>query len=158
MNPRQVIEKALELEKSGFDFYTKAKEWAKNPEAAKLFGQLAEEESHHTAFLQREKESLEKSGGWTEIPELKSSEPSGTGPVFPQGKSAPRQVGQDSTEEDVLLFALDIEARSYELYRKAAEEAVDEAGRRFLMRIAGAEQAHFDAIMNIYESRFGYPR
>ena len=50
-----------------------------------------------------------------------------------------------------LLFAIQKENESYELYRKAATETDDPAGRDMYQRLASYERVHFDILMLNYE-------
>ncbi|MBN1877263.1 MAG: ferritin family protein [Anaerolineae bacterium] len=78
--------------------------------------------------------------------------------IFPRGAQALEVLPENPTEEDALLFALDIEDKSFTLYRNSAEQVQNEEAQKLFLDLANAERTHFEVLMQRYESRFSYPR
>jgi rubrerythrin len=77
-------------------------------------------------------------------------------PIFPRGKQAlEKAVTIKSSDMDALLIGLDIEIRSYDLYRPAALKTTDTLGREMFQFLAGEEMRHFNILMMRYDSLFG---
>lgn len=159
MEAREVLMKALRLERDGKEAYTQAAARARDPETAEMFRTLAEDEQNHHDYIQRQLDALQAGQAWVPIPELAGIEPvDKEGPIFPAGKKALDELPADASDEDALLFGLNAEVKSHELYRQSAEQTDNQDGRRMFEALAAVEQKHFDLLMMRYESLFGYPR
>jgi rubrerythrin len=72
--------------------------------------------------------------------------------VFPEsGKVGEEAVQPDDSDLDALLFALQIENKSFNLYHEMAEETKDPNGKRMYEYLANAERGHFEQLMLNYE-------
>ena len=60
-------------------------------------------------------------------------------------------MGVEASDIDALLFGLQIENESYELYRKAATETAEPTGQAMYQYLADQERTHFDILMLNYE-------
>jgi len=78
--------------------------------------------------------------------------------VFPPEKQVLSELPSNPSEEDALLFALAVEDKSFKLYYNSAGIAKNPEAKKLFMQLAGAEQTHFEILMQRYESRFGYSR
>lgn len=56
-----------------------------------------------------------------------------------------------SSKVDVVSMAMSIEAQALDLYQRAADRATDEAARDSLLKIAGEEKAHLEALGKLME-------
>ena len=73
-------------------------------------------------------------------------------PLFPpEGHDFDKVIDPKASDLDALLFALQIENESYELYRKAADEVADPAGKAMYELLATEARTHFDILMLNYE-------
>jgi len=73
-------------------------------------------------------------------------------PLFPpESADLEKAIGSEASDTDALLFAMQKENESYELYRKAATETADPAGKEMYQRLASYERVHFDILMLNYE-------
>lgn len=89
---------------------------------------------------------------WAGFPEVKKTRIDLDKPLFSKGKEAlEKGATAKSSDLDALLFGLDIEDRSYDLYRRAALETVEPLGKAMFEFLAGEERGHFDIIMMRYE-------
>ena len=77
-------------------------------------------------------------------------------PIFPKGiNSIEKVISAKSGDRDALLFGMDIEVKSYDMYRKAALETNDPVGKQMFEFLTGQEQNHFDILMMRYDAVFG---
>ena len=159
MDELTVLTKAMKLEREGKRFYLQAAGASQDPETAAMFKTLAEDEEHHYAYIERQVNELKAGKGWVHIPELDRVEAvDARAPIFPEGKQAPDVLPAKPSLEDALLFGLDTEIKSYELYRTCSLEIDNPEARQMFEKLAAAERGHFDTLMMRYESHFGYPR
>lgn len=146
------LRKAIQLEQEGQAFYRKAAERTANPKGAATFRSLAEDEVLHEKILRRQMEALASGEGWRALDEV--GEVTGELPasLFPQGEEGLKKaVSPEASDADALLFALQIESDSYNLYRELALQTEDLHGKRMYQHLARAEQGHFEVLMANYE-------
>lgn len=154
-----VLAQALKLETDGQEFYEKMAKLVDDTDGKAMFKQLATDETDHYAYIKRQYEALQGGNGWTAIPEMALAESvDAVSLVFPVGRNIPDSLANNPNEEDALLFGLKIENESFALYQNSAKQAVDPDAKQLFTQLAGAEQRHFEVLMQRYESRFGYPR
>lgn len=159
MSLTDVLAEALKLERDGQEFYTKTAQRVEDQAAQAMFSQLAEDEVDHYNYIKRQYEALQAGEGWSAIPEMELVESiDAVSVVFPPDEKVIDELPENSTEEDALLFGLNIEDKSFKLYHNSAERADDPEAKKLFMQLAGAEQRHFEILMQRYESRFRYPR
>ena len=149
----QALRQAMRLEEDGYRFYTQAAERTADPRGKEMFLSLADDEKLHLRIVQGQYEALSSGKGWlsfSEDLELKPVEVDK--PLFPPGKEAvERAVSPEASDTDALLFAMQKENESYELYRKAAAETADPSGKDMYQRLASYERTHFEILMLNYE-------
>jgi rubrerythrin len=159
MDELTVLSKAMKLEREGKRFYLQAARASDDAETAGMFETLAEDEEHHYTYIERQYNLLKEGKAWVSIPELDRVPAVDAGaPLFPSGKKAPEVLAKKPSLEDALLFGLDTEVKSYELYKHCAKEIDNPDAARMFDKLAAAERGHFDTLMMRYESHFGYPR
>lgn len=145
----QALRQAIRLEQDGYKFYTEAAERTVDRRGKEMFLSLADDEKLHLRIVQDQYEALSGGKGWVSFPETMEVKPIDLEkPLFP-----PEAEGIDpqASDTDALLFGLRIENESYELYRKAANETADPAGKRMYQLLASQERTHFDILMLNYE-------
>ncbi len=148
-----VLEQAKCLEQEGQEFYRKAAESTANAKGKEMFLNLAREEVLHERLIQREMDSLKASGEWVKLAEATGVKCDLSQPIFPRGRAGLKKaVRADATDTEALLTALEMETKSYDLYRKEAEAAKDAAAREMYEFLASQERTHFDLLMINYES------
>ncbi|MBI4295073.1 MAG: ferritin family protein [Chloroflexi bacterium] len=148
----EALQQAIRLETEGQRFYLDAAERVQDARGKDMFRLLAKDEAIHLRLVQNQYESLKEVGEWAAGPPLKVKSIDLDKPLFPKGKeSVTVAVKPDYTEKDALLFALDIESKSYDLYRTAAQETDSARGKQVYTFLAGEEQTHFDTLMMRYE-------
>ena len=159
MELMDVLVEAMKLESDGRKFYETIAEHMTDPEAAAMFKRLAADEVDHYNYIERQYLALEAGKGWSMIPEMAAVKViDAVSVVFPPEKQVLAELPSNPSEEDALLFALGVEDKSFKLYHNSAQIAKDPEAKHLFMQLAGAEQTHFNILMQRYESRFGYPR
>jgi len=146
------LQRAIELERKGQEFYRQAAERTANPKGAETFRSLADDEVLHERILRRQLEALSEGKGWV-LPEgVAEATPDLPASLFPEGDEGLREVVRpDASDEDALLFALQIENEAFNLYRELGQATEDPNARQTYEYLAQAEQGHFDVLMLNYE-------
>lgn len=154
------LNQAIELEIEGQRFYLEAAERTSNPRGAEMFRSLADDEVIHERILRRQLEALGEGKGWMPVLSMVEGLPEGvaevtsdlTAPLFPEGEEVfQKAVRPDASDVDALLFGLQIENESFNLYRKLAQTTDDPNGKRMYEYLADAERGHFEQLMLNYE-------
>jgi rubrerythrin len=153
------LNQAIGLEVKGQRFYLKAAEYTINPKGAEMFRSLADDEVIHERILRRQLDALTQGEGW--VPVLSSVEglPKDVAEIaadltdlFPAVEEVCAEaVRPDDSDLDALLFGLQIENESFELYRELAQATEDPNGKRMYEYLANAERGHFEQLMLNYE-------
>jgi len=158
-NPRVallVLQRGMSLEQIGRAFYLRASQTTTDSGGKKSFIDLADDEQTHYNLLKRQYESLARETGWVSLPEVKPVAINLARRLFPvERKDVEKAISVKSSDWDALLFGMDIEIKSFDLYRKAATQTVDRAGRRMFEWLAVQESGHFDVLMMRYDYLYG---
>lgn len=147
------LRQALELERSGYRFYTEAAERTLDARGSEMFRSLADDERMHRQVIERQIDALSAHEGWVLPVDIKDLEVDLAAPLFPKGKvDLEKAVQPDASDLDALLFALKIENDSFDLYAEQARAAQDPNARRLYEYLVDAERTHFNLLMLNYES------
>jgi rubrerythrin len=144
---------AARLEEDGHKFYTEAARRTKDPRGREMFLSLADDERSHLRIVEDQYEAVINEKEWISFPEALECKPIDLDkPLFPpEGHELEKVVDPAASDLDALLFALQIENESYELYRQAVAEATDPAGQAMYEFLATEARTHFDILMLNYE-------
>ena len=148
----EILRQAMQFEREGHEFYLKAAQTTRDEKGQETFRVLANDEEKHFDLVKRQYRALREDRKWASFPEVKKTRIDLDKPLFSKGKEAlEKAVTAKSSDLDALLFGLDIEDRSYDLYRRAALETVEPLGKAMFEFLAGEERGHFDILMMRYE-------
>lgn len=149
----QALRQAMRLEQDGYEFYIEAAERAADPLGKEMFLSLADDEELHLRIVRDQYEALSAGKGWVSFSEALELKPVDLDkPLFPlEGAALEKAIGPEASDTDALLFSMQVENENYELYRKAATETTDPAGKEMYQRLASYERVHFDVLMLNYE-------
>jgi rubrerythrin len=151
-----ILESAMRIEQEGRQFYLKAARTTQDKKGQETFATLADDEQKHYNLIKRQHTALTSEGRWVGSPNIKPVDIDLGKPLFPRGiGTLKKTVTAMSSDWDALLFGLDIEIKSYDLYRKAASQIDDPVGKQMFEFLAGQEQSHFDVLMMRYDALFG---
>ena len=153
----KALQEAKCLEQEGQAFYQKAATRTKSAMGKGTFLSLARDEVMHERLIQRQIDSLSREGKWVELPEAEGATCDMSTPIFPQGRQGLKKaVKADTTDTEALLLALEMEAKSFDLYAREAKAATDAAARQMYEFLASQERTHFDVLMAKYEGMVHY--
>lgn len=156
-NAMKVLEEAKCLEQQGQTFYRQAAARTKNEKGKELFLSLAQDEVMHENLIQREMLNLIQQGYWVELMETQTPMCDWSQAIFPQGRQGlEKAVRADADDIDALMTALEMETKSYDMYRREADAAQDPHARQLYGYLATQERNHFDLLMANYESMVKY--
>ena len=147
----QALEKALQMEMEGREFYHKTGQKSDNPLAKKLFQRLAEEENVHIRKINEIHYAVKSKAGWPEEETIFKHERS-LRSVFKEAiESMDREVEVSSSEVEALKTAMNMEDKSYSYYNSRAEEAASSAEKSFYQALTAEERGHYLTLSDSYE-------
>ena len=155
-NVVEILKKAMEIEWEGREFYLKAAENTEDAKGKQIFRELADDEESHYSVLERQYKALNELNKWIDIPEIKETQIDLAEPLFPAGKEAmQRSIAKKSDDLDAIIFGLDIESKSFDMYRQAALDTNDNSGKALFQFLTDEERRHFEILMMRYEALAG---
>lgn len=151
-----ILRRAMSIEQEGGAFYLKAAKETLDKKGQEMFAVLARDERSHLSLLKGQYDALKQNKNWVAAPGLQAVSIDLTKPLFPRGiRALKKAVAIKSSDWDALVFGLDIEIKSYDLYRKSAMQVTDAAATQIFKFLTEQEMGHFNMLMMRYESLFG---
>ena len=149
----EALEYAMFNERLGYCFYTKAAEMTTDEMGKKMFISLALDEEEHLSILQKEFDYLKKTSNWISIDQVQCAKsPSSAPAIFPEEEAKVAEMIRKRTSDlDALDIALDMENRSYDLYREAAEKTNNFTAKAVYEYLCKEENKHFTMIQKTRE-------
>ncbi|PKK85517.1 MAG: rubrerythrin [Thermoplasmata archaeon HGW-Thermoplasmata-1] len=139
-----VFDYALKIETDGENYYRELAQKSNHEGFANILSMLADEEVKHREALvrmrNREKHALPDS---TVLKNARA--------VLQKLRDMDREFDFSMSELDLYKKALELEAKSQELYEKSAMESEDEHEQGVLLKMAKEEEKHFYVLENILE-------
>jgi rubrerythrin len=149
-----VFRDAMELERRGIAFYTKAAEITANPGGKRMFLTLAHDEEEHLKYLHEGLHSLVEDGTLPSLPPHKAA-PTGEAPkrpdVFASPKEATEEVKATAGDLDALKRGIQAEKDSIALYRQGAAAAQAAEAEEVLEALATWEEGHLTILQGEYD-------
>lgn len=150
LTSRQSLIVAYSMEQGLRDFYLSMLEKVRQDDVRGLFENLADIEIKHQQHIFEEYKRSEGTDMDIEAFEAQML------PGMVEGGMATDEYlalyNPDlSSKVDVVSMAMSIEAQALDLYQRAADRAADEAARDSLLKIAGEEKAHLEALGKLME-------
>ena len=147
---RKAIATAIQMEKEGYAFYTKASAQTSSPSGCKIFEGLAKDELLH---LESFKRIFANEIGETEFQELtNSSKKYAELTVFPKDLVGQKGGSPDANDLDALNAAMNSEKEAIEYYTGILENVNDEGVARIIKEIIHQEKQHYFLL----EEEFNY--
>ena len=147
----QALEKALQMEIEGKEFYHKAGQRSDNPLAKELFQRLAEEEDVHMQKVNEVYEAIKSRAGWPEKETTFKHEKS-LRSVFREAiEGMDREVKASPSELEAIKIAMNMEDKSYSFYRSRSEEAASSTEKSFYQALTAEEREHHLTLLDSYE-------
>ncbi len=152
----EILERAVRIEQEERGFYLQASRLAPEETGRRMFEQLAGDEARHLEMVRRQQASLRRGNRWAAHPPAAPGPVNLDRPLFPRSRAVLEKAIATATRgAGTLLFGLDVESRSYDMYREAAATTADPQGRSVLESLAGEESLHFEILMMRYEFLYG---
>lgn len=136
----RVVMDAIRKEDAARLFYEKAAAAAAEPGARELLLRLAREEARHAELLRGKG-----------VAEFLASNPPATNDLRIAEFLESRKVGAKASFQDVLIYAIKREDRSFRAYQALAEATSDEAARKLFRRLAQEERKHRNSLEELYD-------
>jgi rubrerythrin len=144
----EILDKALQMEIDGREFYLKASEESKTPLAKSLFAKLAEEEIEHQTAIQTIYEAIKSGNHW---PDAKITHTHSAENIFSAALKDPHQEKGATDDLEAVRIALKMEEKSFALYKKRADEAESGDEVAFYKALAFEEQKHIASLQDTEE-------
>ncbi|HHW55421.1 MAG: ferritin family protein [bacterium] len=143
---KEIIEKALDFEREGHEFYEKLAGEVANPLAKKLFASLAEQEKEHMERIQEIYASDFQVSG--QAPGTAENMEETMKQIFHELDESKKRIPLEQLEGYKL--AMELEKRGIKMYRELAEKALGEKEKAFFEALAREEREHLTALDNVY--------
>ncbi|MBM3772737.1 MAG: hypothetical protein FJW27_15895 [Acidimicrobiia bacterium] len=148
---RDAMRIAIETERSGLEFYTRAASLTRDPQGKATFERLAKEEKEHLGTLERRYAEL-----LAEDPDLEAR-PTFLffkGPangLFAEGAAELRRGGV--TDLQALLIGIRCERGSHKFFKRYGERFEDSEGKQIFLEFAAEERMHLDMLIREYREQ-----
>ena len=147
----EVLQRAVQMEIEGKEFYEKAGQRSSSKLAKDLFQQLASEEEVHRRKFEEIHEGLKRGQNWRDV-----GPPSEKGrrlkSLFAEAtKALGSRIEVVESELEAVKIAMDMEIKAYTLYHSRSEESTLPVEKRFYQALAGEEREHHLALVDSYE-------
>ncbi len=138
---KDAIKTAIEMERDGYDFYTKAAARTSSEMGEIMFKSLAQDEVLHLEIFQKIFEENVGSTEWDAL--VNSSNKYADLPVFPKDLEAVEGANPDTSELDALHMAMDSEKDAIDYYTKILEDTEDSEVKKIIEEIIEQEKNHY---------------
>ncbi|HOO57446.1 MAG TPA: ferritin family protein [bacterium] len=147
---QKAIDRALEFETGGKNYYEKAMRKAGNPASVKLFEMMVKEEQSHVEYLEEIKSKIDLTDSWPV--EVKLEQHVDFAMIFEDAvKDIDDAVGVAADEINILSHAMELEKKGVEMYRELSEKAEDGAEKAFYAGLSAWEQEHYELIEQYFD-------
>jgi len=140
-NVKDAILTAIQMEKDGYAFYTKAAAQTKSDMGRTIFESLAADEQRHLDIFQKMFEDKVGKSEWNDL--INSSKKYANIPVFPTNLKDAPGLDSESTEIDALRMAMDSEQEAINYYNKIKETINNKDLKNILNEIIEQEKNHY---------------
>jgi len=142
----EAIRRARKLELDGIEFYTDAAQKCGSPPGRRMFESFAADERRHLKTVEDVAEGLDVDIDDLPMPrdEIRT--------LFSEATETLEDAIRTSAQErDAIRIAMDMETKSFELYKEAAAAATEETPRNLFERLAREENQHYEMLENTLE-------
>jgi len=147
----EILRSAIQMEIDGKEFYLQAGENSSNKLARELFQRLASEEDDHRRKFEEIYKALKKGQDWPAV-EPPSEEGKQLESIF---LKASKELGSEikiaQSELEAIETAMNMELKTYDLYRSQSEQSTSPLQKRFYQALAAEERGHHLALLDSYE-------
>jgi len=143
-NIKDAILTAIQMEKDGYQFYTKAAAQTNSDMGRTIFESLAVDEQRHLEVFQKMFEDSVGTDEWNEL--IESSKKYAHIPIFPSDLRDAPGMDKDSTELDALRMAMDAEKEAIDYYQKINDNIDNKEVKNIINEIIDQEKSHFSLL------------
>jgi len=141
-NLADVLEFAMEKEDASYRLYRNAATKSPNLASKKMFEEMAEEEAGHKRMIQKMDWEKVASYIFKKYPDMKLDELLTDVPYR-----------DDMSYQEILIYSIKDEERSYRLYREAESMASDPEIKKLLLMLANEEKKHKYHLEKLYDEK-----
>ena len=143
-NVKDAILTAVQMEKDGYTFYTKAAAQTESEMGRTIFESLAADEQRHLNIFQKMFEDKVEQSEWNDL--VNSSKKYANIPVFPTDLKDAPGMDSDSTEIDALRMAMDSEKEAIDYYNDILESLENQELKNVINEIIEQEKNHYSLL------------
>jgi len=147
----EALQTAIQMEVDGRKFYQQASQKSSSKLAKKLFEELASEEDEHRRKFEEIYEEVKKGHDWPAA-EPPSERGKRIKSIFTEAtKELGKKVKVAESELEAITTSMNMEIKTYDLYRSRAEQSTIPVEKRFYEALAAEERGHHLALLDSYE-------
>lgn len=151
-----ILRSAISMEIEGKEFFEEAAGRVKHQRAKDTFISLVKQEQRHIDILRAELSRLSDGKGWASLAEMKvNASAYAQRSVFKDKDIRRIRLGPDAGELEVLKVGIEVEKKSIEYYRDAANQTTDQNAKEIFTWLVGEEAGHLTILSAEYENRTG---
>ncbi len=143
-NVKDAILTAIQMEKDGYTFYTKAAVQSRSDMGRTIFESLAADEQKHLDVFQKMFEDKVGQSEWKDL--INSSKKYASIPIFPTDLKDAPGMDPDSTEIDALRMAMDSEKEAIDYYTNIIENLENQELKNVIQEIIEQEKNHYSLL------------
>ncbi len=145
----KALEKSLDFERRGSEFYLRLAIDTEQDLAKNLFYSLAKQEIDHMIRIEEILDALKRDTPWPAVPSGKMDE------IEVQMKEIFDKLDEKRRGEELdnikgYQLAIDMEREGYHMYKEFSENAVHEKEKQFFLALIEEEKSHLHALDNVY--------
>jgi rubrerythrin len=142
---------AIQIEIDGKKYYEEAAEKSVSTLGKQLFEWLAGEEDKHRNRFEQIYDAIRSKKNWPKIIIEPDGEKRARNVFLEAAKGSPREMGDNSVEQGVIVQALEMEDKTYNLYTERSKSAKSTGEKNFYNALAAEEKGHFLALTDYRE-------
>ncbi|MFH1721773.1 MAG: ferritin family protein [Candidatus Altiarchaeota archaeon] len=150
-NPKEILDKAVEIEKAGYKFYMEAAWQCRDENGKRMFESLATDELDHIKTFSAQLNSISESGNWLSVDELVSSKKEISAheeEVLSWVETNEKVFSRCSDDiggfddKEAILCGINAEKKAISLYSDAAEKSKSPHAKEIYAKLAAEEEGH----------------
>ena len=147
----EALQIAVQMEIDGKEYYQKASQRSDNQLGRELFQSLAAEEDLHRQKFEEIYNAIQSKKAWPET-DFQPDGGKGLRTIFARAvEEMGSNVMAPATELDAVQTAMDMENKSYDLYKSRSQAAAYDGERDFYETLAAEEREHHLILLDYYE-------
>ena len=147
----EALKAAIQMEIDGKEYYHRLSQSSGNQRGRELFQSLAAEEDIHRQRFEQIYDAIRSKKVWPKI-DFVSDRGEGLRTIFAKAtEEMGSAIKAPATELDAIQKAMEMENKSYDLYRSRSQNATRYAERDFYKALAAEERGHHSVLLDYYE-------